>query len=88
MTGCDRCGAQALASEAACPVCGLELRRSGVPLPGSTPQIPVRRHGTMPHPPMEMMGGRDDTGAVGLMAFGLGGLGAALIAAGIGYWLW
>jgi hypothetical protein len=82
MTGCDRCGAQALAVETMCPVCGEELRTHG------TAGIPVRRHGVAPPPPMEMLAAPEPTGRVSLPALGLGMLGTGLIAAGLGLWLW
>jgi len=83
MKGCERCGAQAPAAETACPVCGLALRTARPADP-----IPVRRHGTVPRPPMELMVPADAAGAVSVAALGLGALGTALIAAGIGYLLW
>lgn len=87
MTGCDRCGAQALAGETACPVCGLALRADG-PAVRDRPHIPVRRHGRVPPPPREMVASPQAVAPVSIAALGLGALGTALIVSGIGYWLW
>ncbi|MDB5750622.1 MAG: hypothetical protein JWP65_1043 [Ramlibacter sp.] len=88
MTGCDRCGAQALSGEVACPVCGLGLPALAGPGGRQAPHIPVRRHGTIPLPPWQVFGPAQDRGARSLLALALGALGAALIAAAVGYWLW
>lgn len=91
MMGCDRCGAQALAMETTCPVCGAGLKGpsgAGRGQAGQALHIPVRRHGKMPPPPAEILALPGERAAISLMPLLLGALGASLIAGGLGYWLW
>lgn len=86
MMGCDRCGAQALPGEPACPVCGAGLPASTAGRRRDAPDIPVRRHGKAPRPPAELLA--PERGAASLLALGLGALGVALLVGGLGYWFW
>lgn len=88
MTGCDRCGAQALAGEPACPVCGLALLAAALPDGRAAPHIPVRRHGVVPPPPLEALRQPDESRGTNAAALALATLGVALIVGGLGFWLW
>ena len=87
MMGCDRCGAQALAGESACPVCGLGLGMVAGRGEQEAPSIPVRRYGTVPPLPGVFDPAQDER-APSRTGLALAVLGAALIAAGIASWLW